>query len=77
MNSAAVRTEEKTEAELNEFFSGLPLNEAMEFLSYLTVPNRYRKNTTMENIKKSFFEKSVGTLLKEFDPTAFYVEMSC
>jgi hypothetical protein len=77
MNSAAVRTEEATEQQLNDYFAELSLDEAMEHLVYLTNESRYRSHTTISEIKEFYFKKSLGSLLKKHDPTAFYVEMSC
>lgn len=58
---------------LNWYYSEIPESRAVDELEYLTIPSR-GEHTTINNIRKQYRVGKLGTLLKKYDPIAFYTE---
>lgn len=64
----------KTERNLNDYYSDcLSLEQAIDSLIYLTNKNRPHKHTTVRNLTKHYYNRTLGTLLKKLDTISFNV----
>ena len=60
------------EQELNQLYAdAYSESEAIDTFEYLTDKNR-GKHTTIATISRAYYNHELGTLLKRFDPVAFY-----
>ncbi len=68
-------TNKQLEQKLNEDFSSLSYDEAMERFAYLGNKSRgeYAQPAT---IQRAYSASKLGTLLKKYDPIAFYCSRS-
>ena len=48
------------------------LENAIEALSYLTVQKRQGKYLSAPALQRAYSERTLGTMVKRYDPTAFY-----
>lgn len=58
---------------LNDYYMEMPESRAIDEFEYLTNPSR-GEHTTINNIRKQYRNGKLGTLLKKYDPIAFYTE---
>lgn len=68
-----MKTKSDYEADLNELYSSTYTeSQAIDNLVYLTNPSR-GKHVSINKLRKCYYAKTLGTLLRRLDPIAFNV----